>query len=164
MRNDQSIGLAARLMYHNKICKVVALADLDKVFQHIATTIDASCVRYNQLELLLENYEALARIAAGGDENLRVTELGLFVLIVDMGTGNHCVLVSEVEVIRHSCFLFPELSWNFPIVIKGVLHLEALILRLMLLQFLALLVDVVFAQTNVSLNHFWLVYTANFTK
>ena len=64
MTDDETVWLTSCLVYHDKISEVVALADLDEVFKDVAATIDTRRIRKDQLELLLEGNETLARVAA----------------------------------------------------------------------------------------------------
>ena len=84
VRDDESIRLSTRLMYHDDVCKIIVLANFDEFFKDIATTINSRSVRYDELEFLLERDKPLAWVAAGRDEDFRVTILGILILIIDM--------------------------------------------------------------------------------
>ena len=55
-------------MNHHQVSEIVALADLNQVLEHVATSIDTRSIRKNQLQLLLECHETLAWIAASRDK------------------------------------------------------------------------------------------------
>ena len=154
MRDDQAVRLAASLMDHDKVSEVVSLADLDQVFQHVATAVDTSRVGNDKLQLFLEGSKTLARVSAGGHKDLRVAELGILVLIINMGASHHGVLVGKLEVMSDSLPLLAQLCRNAFVVVNRILHLESLVLCFVLLLLLAFLVEVLFSQPDVSLDHF----------
>ena len=70
-----------------------------------------------------------------------------------MRASDHGVFVSQSQVTSHGIPLFPKLSGYSLVVVNGVLHLDALVLLVLLLELLALLVKVVLSQSDVLLDH-----------
>jgi len=84
MADDQTIRLTSRLMHHDQVSEFVGLADLNQVFEHVATSIHTSCVRDNQLEFFLEGHQSLTRVTTRCDQKLWVCELGVLILIINV--------------------------------------------------------------------------------
>ena len=80
----QTIGFTSSLMNHDQVSEVVSLADLNQVFEHVATSVYASSVGNDQLHLLLESHKSLTWVTTRCDQKLWVSELGLLILIIDV--------------------------------------------------------------------------------
>jgi len=55
--------------------------------------------------------------------------------------------------VSNGFFLLPELSWHRLVVVNSVLHFDSLVLLGLLLEFLTLLIEVVFSQSDVTADH-----------
>lgn len=82
--DDDAVGLAARLVQDDKVAEVVDGRDSDEVLQDVAAAVDAGGIRYEDLELLLELHESLARVSRRRDQQLWVAELRHLVLVVNV--------------------------------------------------------------------------------
>lgn len=154
MRDNQTIRLTSCLVDHNQVREVVSLADLDQVLQHVTTSVDSGRIGNDDFELFLESGQTLARVATCSDEQLGVLVLGILILVVDVRSCDHGVLVSKFQIMSHSISLLSELSWHSSVIVVSILHLNALVLSTLLFDFLGLCIEVVLPQSDVTSDHF----------
>ena len=60
MTHNKSIWLSSGLVQYNKVSEIICLSDLDQILEYISTSVYPNCIRYNQLQLLLELNKPLA--------------------------------------------------------------------------------------------------------
>lgn len=77
-----------------------------------ATTIDALTVWKDQLHLFGKGCEPGAGVPGSGDQNLGVPLSSMCILIINMGSGNSCVVVLKLNIMPEFGFLPPELCWK----------------------------------------------------
>ena len=141
-------------MNHHQVSEIVALADLNQVLEHVATSIDTSSIRKDQLQLFLECHETLAWVAASRDKQLRIAIFSLLILVIDVRASDNRVLVGKSQVVRDCVSLLAKLCRYYLVLVDCILHLDTLVLLLLLFELLALLVEILFAKANIASDHF----------
>ena len=77
----------------------------------------------------------------------------LLILIIDMRSGCHSVFISQLQIVSNCILLFSKLSWNWLVIVDGVLHLNPFILFRLFLQLLTLLIKVLLSESDVTSDH-----------
>lgn len=54
MANNQAVRLTARFVDYHQVSKIVCIANLDQVFEHVATAVDPGRIRHHQFKFLLK--------------------------------------------------------------------------------------------------------------
>ena len=79
---------------------------------HHATTVDTLAVWKAQLHLFGKGGKPGAGVPTCGDQCLGVPLAGMCILIINVGSGNGCVVVLQLNIMSEFGFLPPELCWK----------------------------------------------------